>query len=474
MPQHWQSSVPPRQATPRTLDRPTDGYAGAFVAHVHGRPWKPWQVAAGDLIGEQTPDGRYAYSIVVILVPRQCGKTTFAFDLMQGRALVHPDYRIAYCAQTGQITSERFTERMTALATTPLAPRTKLRRSQGTERMTLPNGSFLKAFPPKDGALRGSALDLVVIDEPQEIDEAQGNALDQTILPTFTTRPRRQLVLIGTAGTDRSAFLARYLAAARAGAAGVAVIEYGAVDGDDTTDPAVWRRRHPGLAAGLTDEAALSSALSVMGIAGFEREYLNVWQASGDRVIPAVAWAAIRRRDAQPAPGVAPVLGVGVALDRSAAAIVACWPDASDGTPVLEVVEYATQVEWVAPRLLELARHGVIWADSAGPVLTVVDDVRRLSVEQRVPVAVEQTPTGDYTAACAGMLDRIITRRVAHRGEQPLDAAAAGAARRLIGDGGWAWGRRMSTADISPVDAAAVALWGHLHRPAPKRRPVAG
>lgn len=457
--------------TRRDPNRPTDGDAGAFVAYLHGRPWVPWQVAAANLVGETLPDGRYAYPIVVVLVPRQCGKTTWAFDLMQGRALFHTDYRIAYCAQTGHVTSERFGERMTDLVSTPLATRVKLRRSQGTERIGFRNRSFLKAFPPKDGALRGSALDLVVVDEPQEVGEELGNALDQTILPTFTTRRRRQLILVGTAGTDRSAYLARYLAAAQAGAAGVAVVLYGADDDEDPTDPRVWHRRHPGLAAGLTDVGALESALSVMGVAGFAREYLNVWQASGDRVIPAADWAAIRDPGAEPG-AAPPVLGVGVALDRSAAAIVACWPDTA-GRPVLEVVDYRTQVDWVAPRLLELARHGTIWADSAGPVLTVVDDVRQLAAVQGAAIAVEQTATGDYTAACAGLLDKITRHQVAHRGELPLDTAAAGAARRTIGDGAWAWGRRVSTADISPIEAGTLALWGHLRRPPTKRRPVA-
>ena len=455
----------PRLATPRDPSRPTDGDAGAFVAHLHGRPWTPWQRAAADLIGERLPNGRYAYPVAVVLVPRQCGKTTWVFDLAQGRCLVHGDYRAAYTAQTGHVTTERFGERMSELGSTPLAPRVQLRRSQGTERMAFRRGSFIKAFPPKDGALRGSALDLVVVDEPQEIDEDLGTALDQTILPTFTTRPRRQLILVGTAGTDRSAFLARYLALARAAAAGVAVVEYGAAEDVDPADPTVWRTVHPGLAAGLTDEDALTSALGVMGVGGFAREYLNVWQANQDRIIPAKDWSAIRRAAAEPAPGIIPVLGVDVAIDRSSTAIVACWPDL-DQVPVLEVVEYRPGTSWAGPRLAELhgRHHGLIVADSAGPVLTVVDDAAQLGVP------VTQTSTREYTAACAGLLDKIIDRAIAHRGEAPLEAAAAGAGRRTIGDA-WGWGRRSSTTDVAPLVAGSLAVWGHARR-RPTLRPA--
>jgi hypothetical protein len=435
---------------------------------LHGRPWKPHQRAVADLIGEQTAAGGYAYPVVVILFPRQTGKTTFAFDLAMGRCLEQRDYRAAYCAQTGHITTERFGERMAELTSTPLGRRARIRRSQGTERIAFGN-SYLKAFPPRDGALRGSALDLVIVDEPQEIDAELGVQLDQTILPTFTTRRRRQLILIGTAGTDQSAYLARYLAMARAGAAGVALVEFGADDDDDPTDPAVWWRVHPGLAAGLTDVDALTSALGVMGPNSFAREYLCVWVAGASRVIPAADWAAIRHRDAIPRDGSLPVLGVDVAVDRSAAAVVACWPSRA-GVPVLEVLDYGPGVSWAGPRIAELVaahRIPIVAATAAGPALTVVADCERLGVK------VIQTLTDrDYTAACADLYDRVRAGTIWHRGEPALDAAVAGAGRRTAGDG-WAWSRRTSTADVAPLVAGSVALWADGRRPPAPVRPVA-
>ena len=438
------------------------------MAHLHGRPWKPHQRAVADLIGERTPTGGYAYPVVCALFPRQTGKTTFAFDLAMGRCLEQRDYRAAYTAQTGHVTTERFGERMAELATTALGRRARIRRSQGTERIAFGN-SYLKAFPPRDGSLRGSALDLVIVDEPQEIDADLGHQLDQTILPTFTTRPRRQLILIGTAGTDQSAYLARYLALARAGAPGVALAEFGAADDDDPTDPAVWARSHPGLAAGLTDTDALASALAVMGPASFAREYLCVWVAGGSRIIPAADWAAIRHRDATPRDGSLPVLGVDVAVDRSAAALVACWPAAGGGVPVLEVIEYAPGVSWAGPRIAELvAEHQipVVAATAAGPALTVVADCERLGVD------VTTLTDREYTAACADLFDRVGAGTVWHRGEPALDAAVAGAGRRIAGDG-WAWSRRSSTADVAPLVAGSLALWADGARPPAAVRPIA-
>lgn len=463
----------PRLATPRDLTFATGSRAGEFVAFAHDRRWLDWQAATAAVIGERHPDGRMHYPICVAMVPRQCGKTTWVFDDLIGSCLTLPDLHTAYTAQTGAMASERFSERLADVASSVYAGRVKGRKSAGSERMTItPFGharrpSYIKAFPPRDGALRGFALDRVVIDEAQEVDEEQGTALDQTILPTFTTRPRRQLILVGTAGNDQSKYLARYLALARGGAEGVAIIEYGATEDDDPEDPAVWRRVHPGLAAGLTDEAALRSALQVMGTVGFAREYLNVWADSGNRLIPSKMWNACRRVKAKPRAGTPPVIAFDVAADRSATAIVGCWPDL-DGVPVLEVIEYAAGVDWAAARIDQLRRDHrppLLVGPGDGPGLTVVDELRRLGA------TVRQATPPEYAVACMATFDDIENVALGHRNEQPLNAAVAGAGKRPVGDAGWVWSRRTSTADIAPLTAGSLAHWGNQRRPA---RPVIG
>ena len=335
----------PRWATPRDPTRPSDGAAGAFVAHLYGRPWYPHQRLAADVLGELTPAGRYAYPIGVILLPRQTGKTTFVMDLALGRAKVHHDYRVAYAAQTGHVTTERMGERMAEIVDGPLGTTARLRRSAGTERVTL-GRSYVKAFPPKAGALRSNALDLVIVDEAQEHGDILGEQLDLTIIPTFTTRPRRQLILVGTAGTDASGYLARYLEAARAGAPGYALVEYGALEGEDTDDETLWPLRHPGLAAGLTDTDALRTARTTMGPAGFAREYFNVWTRTAVRVFDPDAWAAVQ------APGTVPAgrvcLSFDVTPERDGAAVAV-----ADPAGCLAIIEQRPGVDWLLPRLLE-------------------------------------------------------------------------------------------------------------------------
>jgi hypothetical protein len=199
-----------------------------------------------------------------------------------------------------------------------------------------------------------------------------------------------------------------------------------------------------------------------MGVEGFAREYLNVWAETGTRLIPGKTWVACRRVKAVPRPGVPPVLAVEVAADRSAAAIMACWPD-RDGVPVLEVVEYRPDTEWAGPRLDELRRlhrPPLIVAPPDGPVVTVVDDARRLGVPVKT-----LTPT-EYATACQSTFDAIEHARIAHRNEQPLNTAVSGAGKRPVGDAGWVWSRRSSTAEISPLGAGSAAFWANQRRPA--------
>lgn len=453
----------PRYVTPRDPSRRTDGYAGAFVAHLHGRPWHPYQRLAADVLGELLPSGRYAYPIGVVLLPRQCGKTTLGMDLALGRGLVNRDYRAAYAAQTGHVTTERFAERIGELSDGPLAGRVTPRRSAGTERVTLPGRSFLKAFPPKAGALRSNALDLVIVDESQEHGEILGEQLDLTIIPTFTTRPRRQMLLIGTAGTDASGYLRRYYDLALSGAPGVALIDYGALDGEDTDDRDLWPRRHPGLALGLTDTDALETARAAMGYAGFAREFFNVWTRTAVRLFDPTAWSEVQDPDAAPVGGLC--LSFDVTPDRDAAAIAI-----ADDTDTLEIIEQRPGVDWLLPRLLDLqtSTGAPIAADRYGGAGPTTDALEQAKADLIL------MGTADVANAAAGFLDGVNNREVRVVPSRVLDDSVEGAARRPIGDaGGFAWSRKGSSRPVVALVAASGALWGARHRPPAPVRPSA-
>ena len=58
------------------------------------------------------------------------------------------------------------------------------------------------------------------------------------------------------------------------------------------------------------------------------------------------------------------------------------------------------------------------------------------------------------------MYDTVDEKGLRHLGGLELRQAVKGATKRPLGDA-WAWSRRNSTVDISPLVAATLALWGH-------------
>lgn len=389
---------------------------------------------------------------------------------MIGRLLRYRDYRSAYTAQTGHMTTERFTEWVEELESVPmLAARLKFRRSGGTERITAKaNRSHLRAFPPKDGALRSSANDAVIVDEDQEHDEKLGLALDRTIVPTFTTRPRRQLFIVGTAGTDRSAHLRRYLDNARANTPGYFLVEYGALDDEDTDDEEIWWRRHPGLAYGLTDVDALRTARATLGYAGFAREYFNVWSRTEDRLVDPVTYNAALTD--QPMPPGRVALAVDVAADRSHAAIAACLP--SSPRRYFELVD-VVPVDAVVAAVVAISDRqddAPIVCDAYGPTGTVHDELERV-LGTRADRRLLTPKTQDIANAYADFRDELDAGRMTIKAHPRIDAAVDVAARRPLGDEGWTWSRRGSAGSIAPLIAMTNAGWGAQRLPVVPARP---
>ena len=422
------------------------------MARAHGRELLPWQRLLASIAGEFDPGhpNRYARPVIVCQVPRQTGKTTTALDLAIARCLARPRFRAAYTAQTGLAAAERFRERVDALARTPLAPLARSRMSRGSERLTFRNGSELKLFPPLPDALRGDHLDLVVVDEAQEHNETRGRELDLAIIPTFTTRSARQLLVIGTAGTDASAYFRRYVDLGRAGGDRVGYLEYSAPPDADPTDPAVWDAIHPGLGH-LTDHTALAAALDAMGTTAFAREYLNIWPHHDETVIPADAWSGCVDLELL-SPDDAPItVGFDVNYARTAAA-VAIAARVGDRV-VVEVINAGLSTADLTGRLVDLAARRRVDILAAPSQAGVVAALTSRGLSARV------LSGRDYQAACQTFYDAATAGRLAHRGQPDLDGAVGAAGRSRAGDA-WAWSHRNSAAPIDPLVAATLAVAG--------------
>ena len=442
----------PRWATPRSPDRETIGPAiGAIAARI-GFPLMPWQQRVADVGGELDPvTGLPAYRDVIVTVPRQSGKTmlVLAWELQRALGWEGPQ-RIVYSAQSGNDARKKLIEDQV-----PLLERRKAKlgiqrilRGMGNEAIEFANGSRIVLLASTANSGHGKTVDLGVKDEFfSDYDDRR----DQSLVPAMATRPAAQVLTTSTMGTEESISLNRAVERGRLAVelgerSGVAYFEWSASAADDPDDPATWRRCMPALSITITEDV-VAHARATLPAGEFSRAFLNLRTKADDRVLPAAAWTAVCTDDASPAKQ--PVFALDVNPERSAGAIVA----ASVG--VAELVDYRDGTGWLVPRAADLSAR---WStprwivDSTGPAASLIPEMVRAGLK------VEPASAKDLVAACGQLYDGVLGNRIRVRRHVRLDEAAAGAAKRAVGDA-WAWTRKSAAADISPLVAATLALW---------------
>jgi phage terminase large subunit-like protein len=108
---------------------------------------------------------------------------------------------------------------------------------------------------------------------------------------------------------------------------------------------------------------------------------------------------------------------------------------------------------WLVERLLELIeelRPERIVCDERGPAASLLDELEEAGIE------VETIGTVEYTRACGMFFDAVEQGTIVHDGDPALEAAVRGAAQRTLADA-WAWSRKHSRSDITPLVAATIA-----------------
>lgn len=423
-----------------------------------GRPALPWQRRLFDVALEVDPAGALWYRTVVVVVPRQQGKSTATSAVMVDRAVAGVDRTVAYTAQDRGIAAERVIEQLydRQLVRSPFRPFAKVRRTNGSERVTFANGSRIMVTAPTDTAGHGLTLDLGLIDEAWS---QRDMSLPQAFLPAMVTRPEAQLWIVSTVGDGSDDLLQFYQ---RAGVdalddpeSRVCYLEWSAAPDADADDPATWAACMPALGYTI-DVDTIAAQRASLPPAEFERAYLCRRPPAGglERIITDDQWTAACRPAAVLADPV--VLAVEVTWDRSAATIAAC-----DGRTV-EVVDNHPGTGWVHNRIIELwRRHRPtrIVIDTGGPAAPLYAELETL----RLPVVT--CSARDMAAACGAFYDAVVNGSLYHRGDTELDAAVAGATRRALANA-WAWERRSPLVDISPLVAVTLARWGTAAGPA--------
>ena len=455
--------VPARFATPRDPSRRTMGAAVGRVARARGKPLMPWQQMVADVGGEVDDRGLFVYSLCLVSVQRQAGKTELKEDQAVQRALQGPNRRCWDTAQTGQDARDKHRELADAVMSGPLRDViTSRRQAAGSEGLVFANGSTLRPHPPTRDAMHGKQSDHNDIDEGWAFDELRGAELLQAIIPTQATRPGAQTWVWSARGDRSSTWFHGLLEQGYAQLPRVALFDFGIPLDADPTDLEVIAAHHPayGLTIGME---ALEAAQSALSPGEFARAYGNVPTGAGERVIPLEPWEAARTVD--PLPAGRPAYGLAVSRDGTTGTLVAAVIDPA-GRPVVEVIDHRPGRSWLVERVLELRDAGQgVAVDRKGPAAPVADRLELAGVEILAPSG------SDAAAACQDTYDRLTDPagpRALHRSHEALDDAVDTAERRWIGDGGWVWKRNPHSA---PLEAFSLAAWAVARNPVPEPAP---
>lgn len=449
---------------PRVMSVPVDavGSAGSEavdLARLAGLVLDDWQAFVLEHALGERADGRWSAFEVGVEVPRQNGKG----GILEARELAGlfllSERLIIHSAHQFDTSLEAFRRLLALVEDTPELSRRvrRVSRAHGEEGIELTSGQRIRFRTRTKGGGRGFTGDCLILDEAMILPESAHGAL----LPTLSARPNPQVWYTGSAVDqlvhDHGLVFARVRdRAVRGGDPRLAYFGWSAWDGSPDAvpdsvagDPAAWRAANPALDHRIGCEHVEAERRS-MDPRTFAVERLGVgdWPSvdvDAGAVIPVARWLELADAGSVMADPV--WFAVDVAPDRSSA-VVAAAGVRGDGLVHVEVVDRRAGTGWVGERVAELvARH-----DSAGVLVDSVSPAASLADTVGAEVVTSQV----MARACGAFFDLVEQGRVRHLGDPALLAAVKGARRRPLGDA-WAWSRRASTVDISPLVAVTLA-----------------
>ena len=426
-------------------------------------PWQRAVLTAG--LGERGDDWT-AFEVALVL-GRQNGKTMLLTMRALAGLFIFGEKLILHSAHLFSTSLEAFRELVGLIEGSPDLERLvkRVSNSHGEEGVELRNGARLRYRTRTSGGAKGLAADAVLLDEAQHLSEAAQSALT----PTTSTKRHAQLWYAGTAADAElhpdSLVLARIRERGLKGDdPGLAYFEWSVdcepalLDEQIATDPENWRIANPGLGTRLTLET-ISREQRSLTPRDFARERLGIstWPRTDGYtgVVSPEAWAACLDADSQ----LGSQLALGFDIDPSrGSAVIAAASVRADGLTHIEIVDVRRGVEWLAPRLTDLAER-------LKPV-AVVCDTKGMDGEpgkelEDLQPSVTKLTTIEYASACASFIDSVSRAGIRHIGQAELDHAIGNAQKRSAGDG-FVWKRQ---GEVTPVIAATLALAGAATKP---------
>jgi hypothetical protein len=479
-PRHY--SAPTRGYHEREL-----GYYAIYLAQEAGLlldPWEEWYFLESLKVRD---DGKWAALECGLCVPRQNGKGS----ILEARELLglYVDEKkfpgvgaklIIHSAHEAKTAHEGF-ERLCLLVEQTPKLRAQLkgrpRQSEGGEVIRLLNGRRIRFRTRTSGGGRGLSGDLLIFDEAMIL--MQG--VHEAVWPIVTAKQNPQIWYTGSAVDKNEPLMEQngivFSRVRKRGHKNDPDLLYAEwtlseyenpdeVPPEVAEDPATWAKTNPGLDVRLSRRVIAVEQRS-LSHRGFARERLGVgdWPDpdQSNRVISEERWKLAGKDDTKLLDPIC--LAIDVSPDRSRSAIgVAGRNDV--GNDQVEVIARFRGQSKIIPTLIELTRGRrrieiIVDGVGSGASLIAAMEENKLNV---IPVT-----AGEHARGCGMFFDGImgdpdraeVPPTLNHLNDPGLNSAVAGAVKRPLGER-WAWSRKDSTIDITPLVATTLALYGFL------------
>jgi Terminase large subunit, T4likevirus-type, N-terminal len=295
-----------------------------------------------------------------IVAPRQSGKSRLLAVAALWWAYSRPDQRVLVVS-AGEDASRRLLATAAAVAIrSPLLAGSLTDENAGL--LTLSNGSEVRGVPASERAVRGWAVDLLLIDEAAQVDD---DLILGAAIPTTAARPDARIVLAGSPGAAEGAFYA-FAEQGEQGDEHVVTYRW-------ALDDATW-----------IGQQVIDSARSALAPAQFTREYEGRFADTGlhEHVIEREWIDEARRRELPPGETNEVIFGVDVARHGGDETVIVRL---AGGVARVEWAVHGTDLMQIAGRLAAIARDEPwqppsIWLDAIGLGYGVLDRLHELEV----------------------------------------------------------------------------------------------
>lgn len=456
---------------PRRSAKWTDGDDACFLAASYGLTADPWQAAVVTSWLGRKANGSLAAGRCGLSVPRQNGKNA-VLEIVElfkivvlGRKVLHTAHEIKTARKAFQRLRSFFENERRWPELAALVPRGGIRQTNGQEAIVLTNGGSVEFVARSRGSGRGFTVDDLVLDEAQELNDEQLEAL----LPTISAAPSGdpQIIMTGTPPPP-NADGAPFKRMRASGVAGkdkrLSWHEWSPARAPDPTNHAecmeVAAATNPALGTRL-QASVVADELAQMSFSGWMRERCGAWDAdvSGGAIdLPTWLGRAVTADDVPASGDVTYAVKFspdGERVGCGAAIRPADGPVFVESLGVAPLDQGTAQlVEWLSePSRWRRARIVVDGKAGAG------DLVERL-VEAGVPRRrVRVVTTDEAVTAHAGMLRAIREGGVTHSAQPGLDTAVRVAGKRKIGTtGGFGWQSVTPDGDVTAFDSVTLAF----------------